>query len=257
MAASNFEASLALVLRHEGGFSDHPADPGGATNLGITRATLARVRGRPVTVDEVRALTPQDAAAIYRRFYWDPIKGNDLPSGLDHAAFDCAVNAGVARAAKLLQRVLRVPGDGVIGPGTLAALAAADAGETIRRFSRERLSFLQRLPTWRTFGRGWKSRVAEVEREALAMATRAPGPGPERPNIQKGPKMNDVKSIFASRTLWANVIGLAATALAAIGVDTGNVDANKLAEAAAQLVAAGSFIGSTVFRLTATKRLLP
>src|SRR5205085_4107934 len=119
------------------------------------------------------------------------------------------------------QRVLRVPDDGVIGPGTLAALAAADPVETIRRFSRERLSFLQRLPTWRTFGRGWKSRVAEVEREALAMASCASAAGPERPNIQKGVEMNDVKSIFASRTVWANFIGLAATALAAIGVDTG------------------------------------
>src|SRR3954454_10905388 len=166
MAAANFEASLALVLKHEGGFSDHPADPGGATNLGITRATLARVRGRPVTVDEVRALTPREAAAIYRRFYWDPVKGDELPPGVDHAVFDCAVNAGVARAAKLLQRVLRTPDDGVIGPGTLAALATAAPGETIGRFSRERLSFLQRLPTWSTFGRGWNTRLAAVEREA-------------------------------------------------------------------------------------------
>jgi lysozyme family protein len=277
MATTNFEASLALVLKHEGGFVDHPADPGGATNLGITRATLARARGRPVSVDEVRSLSRAEAAAIYRRHYWDAVRGDDLPPGLDHAVFDCAVNSGPGRAIRLLQHAVGVAQDGRIGPATLAALGRGDVATTIRALGRARLGFLQALPTSAVFGRGWRARVAEVEREALAMVSHAPGgpnraPGPatppatvaraeptrsEAPQIQsgKGPAMDDVKSIFASRTVWANFVGLAAVGLAMIGVDTGSVDTDKLAQAAAQLVAAASFIGSTVFRLTATKRL--
>lgn len=108
MAASNFERALAHVLAFEGGFVNHPLDPGGATNLGITRAMLARARGRPVTVAHVRALTRAEAASIYRRFYWNAVRADDLPGGLDLAVFDLAVNAGPTRAARLLQRTLGV-----------------------------------------------------------------------------------------------------------------------------------------------------
>ncbi len=103
MAAANFERALSLVLKHEGGFADHPADPGGATMMGITQATLAEWRGRPVTKDEVRALSRVEAGAIYRARYWDAVKGDDLPSGLDLAAFDYAVNSGPARAVRTIQ----------------------------------------------------------------------------------------------------------------------------------------------------------
>jgi lysozyme family protein len=172
MAASSFEASLAHVLRHEGGYVNHPADPGAATNLGITAATLARARGRPVTAADVRALTRAEAAGIYRRFYWDAVHGDDLPAGLNHAVFDLAVNSGPARAARLLQRVLKVAEDGAIGPATLAGARAADPVEAVRALQRERLAFLERLPTWPVFAKGWQTRVAEVEREAVALAAR-------------------------------------------------------------------------------------
>lgn len=168
MAASNFDRALALVLRNEGGFVDDPRDPGGATNMGITRATLARARGRSLAVEDVRRLTRPEAAAIYRRSYWDPIRGDDLPAGLDLAAFDLAVNSGPARAGRLLQRVLGCAEDGVVGPATLAAAAGCDIGAAVAALSRERLAFLRRLATWPVFGRGWSRRVSAVERTALA-----------------------------------------------------------------------------------------
>lgn len=257
MAAEHFDRALALVLKHEGGYVDHPADPGGATNLGVTQATLTAHRARPVTKAEVRALTRAEAAAIYRRRYWDVVRGDELPPGLDLAVFDLAVNSGPGRAAKILQRALGVPQDGAIGPVTLSVLARADPAVLIAAVTRERLRFLQGLPTWPTFGRGWRRRVAAVEQEARALlrpgAPRAVPSHPQPPT--KGTTMTDRKPIAASKTVWANITGLACLALALIGVDTGSVDTDKFAEAAAQLVAAGSFIASTVFRITASKHL--
>lgn len=257
MAAASFYASLAHVLRHEGGFVDNARDPGGATNMGITAATLARARGRPVTTAEVRGLEKTEAAAIYRRLYWEAVCGDDLPAGIDHVVFDLAVNSGPSRAARLLQRVLGVEEDGRIGPVTLAALCRSDPMTTIGTMTQARLEFLQRLSTWTVFGRGWRRRVAAVEREAIAMASRIePSNQTARTQPRKGPTMTDVKSVLASRTVWANLIGLASIGLTLIGIDTGDVDVNKIAEAAAQLVAAASLIGSTLFRVFATKRLM-
>lgn len=176
MATHTFDAALALVLRHEGGFVDHPRDPGGATSMGITRATLAAWRGRPVDVDEVRRLTRAEAAAIYRARYWDAVRADALPAGLDYAVFDAAVNSGPRRAALWLQAALGVAADGRIGPASLAAAAAAEPAGAIRRLARIRLDFLRRLATWPAFGRGWARRVAEMEAAALVMARRGPNP---------------------------------------------------------------------------------
>ena len=255
MTATNFDPALAHVLAFEGGFVNHPLDPGGATNLGITRATLARARGRPVTIAHVRALTRTEAASIYRRFYWNVVRADDLPGGLDLAAFDLAVNAGPVRAARLLQRALGVPQDGVIGPRTLAAARAAHPIEAIAALTRARLGFLHRLATWRVFGRGWGRRVAAVELSAFALARASTALPPS--STQKGSVMTDTKSVLTSRTVWANVIGLAALALGLLGFNTGSIDANGLADAAVQIIAAASFIASTIFRVVATKQLAP
>ena len=262
MTATNFDPALARVLAFEGGFVNHPLDPGGATNLGIAGATLARARGRPVIIAHVRALTGTEAASIYRRFYWNVVRGDDLPGGLDLAVFDLAVNAGPARAAWLLQRALGVPQDGVIGPRTLAAARAAHPIEAIAALTQARLGFLHRLATWRVFGRGWSRRVAAIERAALALA--GASATVSLSSTQKGPVMTDTKSILTSRTailtsrtVWANVIGLASIALGLLGCNTGSIDANGLADAAVQIVAVASFIASTVFRVVATKQLAP
>ena len=157
MAANSFEIALAHVLKHEGGFVDHPADPGGATNMGITRATLARARNRPATASgRARARPRRRRPRSIGASIGSPVRADDLPSGLDHAVFDLAVNSGTARAARLLQRVLGVAEDGVIGPATLEAARRAAAPAAIRALQRERLAFLQNLATWPVFGRGWQ-----------------------------------------------------------------------------------------------------
>lgn len=175
MAASNFDACLKLVLLNEGGYSDLAADPGGATNYGITRATLAAWRGRPVSKAEVRALSRTEAAQIYRARYWNAVHGDDLPAGVDLAVFDWAVNAGPHRAILGLQRAVGADPDGVIGHLTIMAANASDQRVVVRQLCAARLSLLERLRTWRSFGRGWKARVARTEGAALAMVHAATG----------------------------------------------------------------------------------
>ena len=167
----NLETALRLIRRHEGGYVDHPDDPGGATNLGITHATLAAWRGKPVTKQDVRNLTVAEAAAIYRARYWDAVRGDELPAGVDLAVFDFAVNSGPGRAIRTLQTVLGVPQDGALGPVTMAALAKAPGAVTvIVDLCDARMRFLRGLRTFGTFGRGWTNRVNNIEDEALKVA---------------------------------------------------------------------------------------
>jgi lysozyme family protein len=180
MAVSTFERALALVLQHEGGYVDHPADPGGATKYGITKATLETHRGRPMRKADVQALTVGEAGAIYRATYWDGIRGDALPAGLDYCLFDFAVNSGQARAVIGLQRALGVADDGRLGPLTLSASLKADPERLVRTICAGRMAFLRKLSTFRTFGKGWTRRVAGVEAEALRMARAAPARPPDR-----------------------------------------------------------------------------
>ena len=170
MAASTFERAMTLVLTHEGGWSDDPADPGGATNLGVTIGTLSLHLGRPATRAEVRALTPSSVAPLYPRRFWDAIQGDALPAGLDYALFDFAVNSGPRRAVIGLQRVLGIADDGRLGPVTLVALQGRDVPALVNALSDGRLTFQRALSTWPRFGRGWGRRVEEVRAAALAMA---------------------------------------------------------------------------------------
>lgn len=148
------------ILKTEGGYVDHPRDPGGATNLGITHRTLANWRGVPsVTKADVRNLTVDEAMAIYKDQYWDTVRGDRLPRGLDYAVFDYAVNSGPSKAAKDLQRVLGVSVDGIVGAETLAAAHAASAVQTIEDLSERRYAFVKGLSTFGTFGRGWTRRI--------------------------------------------------------------------------------------------------
>lgn len=177
MTKANFSACLDIVLRHEGGYVDHPRDPGGATNLGITRKTLAEWRGVSpwwqLAKDEVKGLGVEEAKAIYRARYWDRIAGDELPKGLDLAVFDFAVNSGPVRAVATLQAVLKVRRDGIAGPITLGAAKAlaAEGGtkELIRAICDQRLGFLRALSTFAVFGTGWTRRVADTRTQALAM----------------------------------------------------------------------------------------
>lgn len=157
----NFGVALDWVLAHEGGYVDHPEDPGGATNLGITQATLSAFMGRQVSKAEVRNLTKATAAEIYRRDYWDRAQCDHLPDGLDYLVFDGAVNSGVSRSVRWLQSVVGVKADGIVGSHTLAAITKHPAGvlDIIVRVAQTRMRFLRGLRHWKTFGRGWTRRV--------------------------------------------------------------------------------------------------
>ena len=167
---SNFEAALAHVLKSEGGHVNNPADPGGMTNLGCTKAVWEEFVGHPVSEADMRGLTPADVAPLYKRKYWDKVSGDLLPSGLDYAVFDAAINSGPGRAAKWLQEVAGVAADGAIGPATLTAVNAKPVQDMIAQYNDKRLQFLESLPTWATFGKGWGARVASVQSSASQLA---------------------------------------------------------------------------------------
>lgn len=166
---SNFEKALALVLKSEGGFVNNPKDPGGMTNLGCTKTVWEEFVGHPVSEADMRALTPADVAPLYKRKYWDKVSGDNLPDGLDYCVFDAAINSGPGRAAKWLQEVLKVTVDGDIGQGTLKALQDLSTDQVIDSYMAKRLAFMQSLPTWSTFGKGWGIRVSAVHDSATGM----------------------------------------------------------------------------------------
>ncbi|MER9628412.1 glycosyl hydrolase 108 family protein [Mesorhizobium sp. M0296] len=168
MASGNLSACLKVSLAYEGGWSDHPKDPGGATMKGITLATFRRYKpGASKT--QLRNISQTDVEFIYRDGFWTPIRGDALPFGIDMGTFDFGVNSGPSRGVKALQSVLGVDADGRVGPDTLKALAVADKKKTIQKLCAKRLSFMQSLKIWNTFKRGWSARVADVEAKAVAM----------------------------------------------------------------------------------------
>jgi lysozyme family protein len=214
-AEERFARCLTLVLKQEGGYADNPKDPGGTTNLGITRKTLARWRNVSPWWDlpkaEVKALAVPEASRIYASSYWRRVAGEALPAGIDLALFDYAVNSGPERAIKALQASLKVKADGDIGPLTLEALkariAAAGAASVIAALCDGRLSFLQRLATFAVFGRGWSRRVAEIRTAALAMADVETLPLKQRTNEMN--MLSGYKTyIVAGAMLLAGVSGL-------------------------------------------------
>lgn len=166
----NFKDALAAVLHHEGGFVNHPSDPGGMTNLGCTKKVWEEWVGHPVDEHTMRNLKPEDVAPLYKAKYWDKVHGDELPTGVDYVVFDAAINSGPGRAAKWLQEAVGVTADGAIGPGTMRAVMAHDPGELVTAYQAKRLRFLQALPTWGTFGKGWGRRVEEVASAGHKMA---------------------------------------------------------------------------------------
>jgi lysozyme family protein len=169
---NNWAKSYALLLVHEGGYVNHPKDPGGMTNLGVTKRAWEAYTGHPATEQDMRSLTPAKVEAFYRTRYWDAVKADDLPSGLDHCLFDTCVNSGPSRAVMLLQEVLGTVADGKIGPHTmdLTLKLGAHGDHLISYYCANRLNFLKSLPTWGTFEGGWKKRVLALEAEAKALS---------------------------------------------------------------------------------------
>ena len=163
-----YPSALKHVFKYEGGYVDHPLDPGGATNMGITRRTLARYRRRDVDKSDVRLLSIEEAGDIYRKLYWEPCHCDVIPSGIDFALFDCAVNQGVSRAIRILQKSVHVKVDAILGPQTLAAIAVNPPKELLNEFIARRMNHYGRLASlFRTFGLGWSRRLSDVHAQAL------------------------------------------------------------------------------------------
>lgn len=165
-----FEAIQPHLFGHEGGFANRPekADPGGPTKYGITIRTLGQWRGRNVTIDDVRNLTRAEARQIYKAQYWDMVRGDRLPAGLDYAVFDFGVNSGPGRAARHLQKLLGVSVDGLIGLETLNALDHhPDIPGLIKTYCAARLRYMSGLKNWRFNKTGWRRRVGDVQELSL------------------------------------------------------------------------------------------
>ncbi len=166
----SFKNALKLVLVHEGGWADHPRDPGGATMKGVTLAVYKRHFGDDKSKDDLRDISDTELEKIYRSGYWDKCHCDELPAGVDYVVFDAAVNSGPGRSAKWLQGVVGAKQDGGIGPKTIAKVEEqADTIQMANDLCDRRLNFLKSLSTWDTFGRGWGHRVEGVRAAAVTM----------------------------------------------------------------------------------------
>lgn len=171
----NFEKVNRLTLKHEGGYVNHPKDPGGATNYGIIQRTYNRWRKKKGLPNRsVRHIEMSEVHAIYRHEYWNPVKGDNLPVGIDYTVYDASVNSGIGRGPKWTQRALGVTADGKVGTKTLKAAMNLSEDQTvavIKKANAYRLGFLKGLRHWSSFGRGWSRRVMEVEAGSIAMVS--------------------------------------------------------------------------------------
>ena len=170
----NYQKCLEMILHHEGGYVNHPKDPGGMTNLGVTKRVYEDWVGYSVSEHTMQNLTKEDVAPIYEKNYWGRVKGDELPNGLDLCVFDFCVNAGTRRAAKYLQSMVGAARDGAIGPNTLRQvneyIEVNGLQATIQTYQTNRQRYYEKLKTFETFGRGWTRRVEETTAEALKMA---------------------------------------------------------------------------------------
>lgn len=214
----NFNEFFDRMIAHEAGYVNHPADKGGPTNLGVTIATLSGWLGRKATIADVKALTKESVRPLYKKQYWDAVRGDDLPSGVDYFTADYGVNSGVSRAIKELQRAVSVTADGVMGVQTLAAVKAVLPRTIIERLSAQRMKFLKGLSNWGTFGKGWTNRVNDVTRVSLAMTDNNAELPRERPSTVELPKATaadtSVIEVIKKPEAWGPLAGLVASVTA-------------------------------------------
>uniref|UniRef100_UPI003BA8A56D glycoside hydrolase family 108 protein n=1 Tax=Stappia sp. TaxID=1870903 RepID=UPI003BA8A56D len=232
MAIGNFPRALEWVLVHEGGYVNHPRDPGGATNRGVTQRTYdgwRKRQGKPKR--SVRQIEADEVRAIYRRQYWDAVRADELPHGVDYAVFDFAVNSGPSRSVKSLQEVIGARVDGVVGEETLGKCQTMRSAEIIERLCERRMRFTRGLNTWSTFGRGWTRRVmgkragaqlddvGVIDRAILLVTRNADSvPAPKPFEDAQGKALDEdtgvtevVKQAVRDPSLWGLLSGFAGT----------------------------------------------
>jgi lysozyme family protein len=170
---ANFDMSFDRVMQSEGGYVWDKDDAGGETNFGVTIGAWGAYLGRAIQPGEMKALTKDAVKPFYKQMYWDKVRGDDLPAGVDYAVFDFAVNAGVGRATKFLQRAVGAIDDGAIGPGTLAAVAKTFTKTLLANFSKQKEDFYNGLAeknaSQQKFLKGWLARVEHVNNDAINM----------------------------------------------------------------------------------------
>ena len=240
MAASTFDDALRRLLAHEGGYSNHPSDPGGPTNFGITIHDYRKYVKPDATAADVKTMRLDEAKTIYRAKYWDAMRCDELPAGVDYCVFDYGVNSGTGRAPKVLQRILGVAADGRIGPVTLAAVAKRDPTALVEAICDERLAFLQRLKTWPVFGKGWGRRVAEVRAAGLALAASRQAAGPP---VGAAPNATPGKGVVPlNRAAQKGSAGAVIAAGGTAAAQTGEPAAVLVIVAATIVIAAGAWM---------------
>ena len=150
----NFDSSFERLIGHEGSYVNHPSDPGGETNLGISKRSFPN--------EDIPNMTLARAKALYREHFWYPAGCDDVPDAVRFDLFDTAVNSGVKRAVRLLQRAVSVTDDGVLGNQTLAAIQRMDGAKLAARFNGHRMLFVTSLSDdwWKAFGKGLMNRIA-------------------------------------------------------------------------------------------------
>ena len=162
--ADHFDRFIRRILSHEGGYSVDPKDPGnytgGKVGVGQLKGTKYGIAANTYPHLDIKNLTWDQAAAIYRRDYWQAARADELPPAVGFQLLDGAVNSGVRRATQWLQRAARVADDGILGPISMAAIAKADPSDLVMRFLAERLDFMTGLSNWSAHGRGWARRIA-------------------------------------------------------------------------------------------------
>jgi lysozyme family protein len=166
---TNFEYSLANVLKNEGLYSNHSKDPGGETMRGVTKAAWSTWLKRPIADGEMAKLTVADITPFYKALYWDKSYCNQLPTGIDYMVFDASVNMGVGQSIRLLQKSLGCVADGVIGPNTMKLINESKVNDMIDKYSAQKEQFYRSLALFSTFGKGWLNRVAQVKQIAKGM----------------------------------------------------------------------------------------
>ena len=202
-----YDDSLRRVLAHEGGYTNHPSDPGGPTNWGITIHDARAYWKRDADAADVRAMPKEVAKRIYKSKYWDAMRCDELPAGVDYAVFDFGVNSGISRSLKFLEAIAGVPQDGKPDDVLIRTVANLPPAPVITELCDKRLAFLKRLKTWPVFGAGWGRRVAEVKSAGLKMASGSilPPPLPGKPSAKTDKPDTATKPVIKSKTLWASI----------------------------------------------------
>ncbi len=191
MAKSSYDESLRRLLISEGGYTNHPSDPGGPTNFGITIFDYRKYVKPNATAADVKAMRLDEAKTIYRAKYWDAQRCDELPAGLDYSVFDYGVNSGIGRSGKVLRRILGLSdATSVVTDEVLRAVAKRNASDLIEAINDERLAFLKRLKTWPVFGAGWGRRVAEARATSLHMAATVAQFADAAPTTAPDPRRN-------------------------------------------------------------------